>query len=447
MRLIVSGGVGFIALSFFTPIVYAAPEYLAPNTARTGTETIYCTSGWMPQQGGAEADCNNTLANEESSLVTRLSSEGKRQIGGVTYPLDCTERDASGGVEFQCTGRREISWIQEVRAEAGLSLVNHLSGRLTAGRDKSAIALFAEDPSLPHKSQKGIVDLDAELEKRFRARFGNNFHTMTLKNVAILASDVAIGSKISSLPTTISEENYVARNDTDSTQNRKFRITVTTREGERYSFERTLVRGSTQSTNLGFNVKGISGGVTTGLNRQLTIRNSSENSFEETRAYEEQFEQNVRPRTAMFIKVTRETSNDVYALTGSILFEAEIDVQYRWKDVYACGIFNTDRCSRWKTRIETHKLSQVVPEAERKFDMSGLVTISSSANSSTTISYAERPLSSLSETLKDEIAPEKFNPVIPEKDYIQVTNVPAGLNWRKVGTQVTCGFWIFRRPC
>lgn len=431
--------IAFLALvNIYPENTTAAQSRSGHLISSSGTETVYCQSGWYPTEGLAEADCYNELDGKREEVIRSLSAEGKRPIGGGNGPLNCDERVSGELTEHQCSGASDVNWEQDYTSHA----------KRHTGAKSEKLSLSKAGPSLllgMESAPLSFVVLDDELLKRFRAIFGNE--DMTLVSVSLLASDVSVGEKISSLPTTISEENYVAENRTDDPQTRHFRVSISTTEAERYAFTRTLVRGSNTSTTVGFNIQGVTGSSVSGLNRTLTIGSSTENNFSSTKSYEEQFEQNVNPRMAMFIKVRRETLNNTYKLQGAVLFEGVVRVTRRVKDVYACGVFNTDRCSRWKIRTVDYNLSQYLPEEQRKFDMDGVVTISSSVNTNTTITYATKPISKLPSSSLTDVPLVGPKTIIPEKDYQQIDMVPDHLEWKAVGDKEVCGFWIFKRSC
>src|SRR5690606_26962733 len=115
---------------------------------------------------------------------------------------------------------------------------------------------------------------------------------------------------------------------------------------------------------------------------------SRETSRTVNRTYTEEFSQRVDPYKTLVIKIRREILTDLYKLDGYIVFDGEVKIVHKYKDVYACGPFGTSRCSRIKTSNETLKLSQLLTAAERTLQLNGKVTISSSENTKTTTSYA-----------------------------------------------------------
>jgi hypothetical protein len=358
-------------------------------------------------------------------------------IGGTTESITCRERTQGGDIQHQCSTRSEVRWV-----EGGA--VSALVGGSSLGVDQSQAASQGGTQPLSSGSPTGGASytvLEDELMARFKAKHGPNYDSMALKGVSVIASDVRIGEKISSLPTSVSEENYVAKNDTSTAQTRHFVVSVSAVDRERYEFSKSVVSGTRLTGELSFEIKAgdltLGGSGTSERTRTLTLGNTRETTRETTRSYEENFDQTVQPRTVLFIKVQRESRNDIYKLEGGILFDGDVDVVHRWKDVYACGAFGTDRCHRWKERTDKYKLSQLLPAEQRRFELDGRVTVSSAANTSTVVTYAETPLSSL-HTVQDTELPIVAPRLDPARDYYRVAAPPPNLRYRPVASR-PCG--------
>lgn len=265
---------------------------------------------------------------------------------------------------------------------------------------------------------------------------------MGLTDVSIERSDVRLGTKLNSLPVSISEQDYVARNATSQEQTRSFKINITVVDRESYTFARALVSRQTNSTTMGFNIYGVSASTTGGTERSLTLNCTTVNEITNTRNYSEEFEQRVRPNTVMIIKVRRLSTNDVYSILGSLTIDGTVTVTTRHGDWYGCGPFNTDRCHRWRTRHTPYRLSSLLSAEQRTFDMGGRVTMSSSENTSTEISYAEFPIGQVPELAG------KDDGMALDGGAVEITpsEVPAGAVFR-ANVPRTCGFLFFKWDC
>lgn len=363
----------------------------------SGTEVVYAESNWYYSLGEAERDCIVRLDQKVFSTTQRLEREGKRTIGSTNYSIQSDERVWNDKIEYKCSGTTEINWV---------SIMENLKSS-----NKSTFS-FTQNPI--------IVVLEDEMLNRFKKKYTQGYHSMELKNIQILKSDIKVGKKVSSLPSTYNEENYILQNCTSQVQTKNVRLTVVTTEGENYLFNRSIMTRDSTTAGLSFNVSGFNPSISQVQSRDLTISSTRGAMISRNETYQEDFSQVVNPLKALIIKIRREIINEVFILEGPILFDAKVIVTDRWKDVYACGIFGTDRCSRWKEETKTFMLSQILSEEERTFQLDGNVSISSSKNTRTTSFYVEKDANCFQD-MNTEVRP--FNP-LNRFDFIVTDNPP-----------------------
>ena len=256
-------------------------------------------------------------------------------------------------------------------------------------------SLFGAQYSRPGVYLSGeFVVLEAELHRRFKTKFRGSYDTIEpISEIVILMSDVKVGDKISSLPSSIAQETYTLNNNSDDTQTKRIVVKVKTEERETISFEKAITTGNENKFKLGFEIKGLRAESETTSTRQTSITNKTEATTTRTREYEEQFEQKIGPRKRLVITIKREVLTDIYALQGTIVFDGRIKVKHQTKDVYACGPLGTGRCSRWKNKDRVFNLSDILSVEERTLSLAGKATISSSANTKTETTYTATDLS------------------------------------------------------
>ncbi|WP_434034833.1 hypothetical protein [Cupriavidus sp. a3] len=440
---------GTAALATATPVL-GAPAALFSS----GTQKIAATSDWFTSVGEAEGQLYDVLDAKTDEAEVSLAAAGRRVIGHSRGTADCEDRDTDdGSTKYRCSGEVEINWVDDAaKASTGQKAKSPLAGSLSAAVAKlgmvSAGASAADGPSLTPLTKvqslpRERIVVENYLLDQFRKKFRTDYNSMTLDSISVSQSDLVIGDVVTALPQSVNSEVYEFINGTNAQQTRTFNIGVTVVEREKFSFKKTVVTGRKETYSIkvdgSFKFGGIGmkseGSASVEKSRTVTVGRETEEENTITRKFDESFTQNVPAQSLLFIKVQREVSNNVYSLNGGVTFDGQVTVGWRWKDVYACGIGKTDRCSRWKSRQEKVQLSQILTPAERTVDLSGEVMVSSTANTKTKISWAEKPISDLpvdSATALDPsdkvglVDPSKF---LPGHDVRKVDMVQAGLIW------------------
>lgn len=439
----------------------AEPQLLVPSEIEvaapldapvgTGTETIRSISSWTDTQGEAERMVLSDLEEKETRAIEDLQTRGRRVIGSHTEAVICEEKTTTAEtVQFRCQGQTEINWSDESSSVSSRLLqksdiLNNLSARLSDVRNRTS------DVGGEDAVARESITLEPDLLNKFKTRYTSPYSAMDLPSLSVVKSDVTVGEVIRTLPVTVNEEKYSFENNTNGTQRRKFKVNVSVNEGETFDFTKKVVTGSVSKYEVKLHgeykvAAGLGGGASaTGTwekSRTVTIGNDHRISRTVTRSYEEEFEQEVPAMKAIFIKVQRESSSNVYGLTGSVVFDGDVNMRFDKKDVYPCGPGKTKRCKRTKSTYWTMKLSQLLTEAERTVDMSGRVTVSSAANSKTSIFWAEKPLEPSNNPLTTgpssaELSSAEDNdvaialpPLLAGRELRRETRVPEGLEFR-----------------
>lgn len=333
----------------------------------SGTENLFATSDWHKTQGEAEAQCLNEMDSLIESTISRLESEGKQVVGSVNYSLEFEEQEREDEIYFRCYTSTEVNWVYE------------------DSNDKNLLSeSFA---GIPKSTPSRFVVLEDELLNRFKRKFGAGYHSMELTSVSILASDVKIGNKISSIPDTFNNETYISKNCTQQTRNFKNRLQVTTVEGEKFSFEKAITTRNEAKFGLTYKVASAQ----FGMSRELKVTNRTEQSFQRTEMFEESFEREVSPMKELIVKIQRKVSTDVHKLEGNIIFDGNVRVTFSERK---CDRVRIGFSISWNCRnvhsSRNYLLSQVLNENERNIDINGQATISSSRNAETSVYYLEQ---------------------------------------------------------
>ena len=379
---------------------------LVPKTS-SGTEYAYAQSDWHYSLGDAERDCIQKIEGEISSIVSSLESGGKRVVGSTHYSIDSEEREVGDKVEYRCSSSSEINWVEN----------NSLNKNKQKGIDLSDKMVVQNNPS--------FTILEDELLNRFKKKYKKSYTTMEFNNIVVLESNVSVKDKISSLPSSFSEEIYVSENPTNTQQTKNIKISVSTTEGERVTLDKSITTRNETQFGFGFTAKVFNANGSIKQSIEMKIGSSRETSRTINRTYTEEFSQKVEPYKTLIIKIKREVLTDLYKLGGYLVFDGEVKIIHKYKDVYACGPFGLDRCSRTKTSTQTLKLSQLLSLEERTLNLDGQVTISSSENTKTTTSYAITDLPS--KDTDDELNKGKTLTFVNGQDFYIIKTLPANI--------------------
>lgn len=336
----------------------------------SGTETVYAESNWHYSLGEAESECISEIESEIENTINELEQQGKRIVGSTHYSIETDERENNDAVEYKCSARSDINWVE---------------AEVTSNK-----RLFDSDKELSSR----FVVLEEELMSRFNREFPkpDKYNSMSIEKISIVEADVRVQQKISSLPNSVAEETYVLNNNTNNEQTKNVKLTLATVEGEKFAYNQTVTTQDVVKFGLSYETKGfkVDGSVSRTWTNQ--IGKSEERHITRTRTYQEDFEQKIGPMKSLIIRIKREILNEVYKLEGFILFDGEVNIKLRWKNIRSCGRFGTDRCSEWKEQNYIVKFSQYLSEEQRKIILDGQVTISSSENTRTTTEYSEMDL-------------------------------------------------------
>jgi hypothetical protein len=211
----------------------------------------------------------------------------------------------------------------------------------------------------------------------------------SIRDLAVQRSNARVGQRISSLPTSLAHQEWSIENATGFEQSKDFTIDLETTEETEVKLSRTVE----SSTELKAEVKfGDVGGASASRSWTVTLGQERNARHTDTRKYSEEFHQRVPAHTAIRIDISREILNEVYALSGPIVLNGTLVVVRTVKDTYACGPLGTGRCSRTKTQRFEYPLNQLLSEADRTIELSGQMTLSSSANTRTVTRFTEYPL-------------------------------------------------------
>lgn len=241
---------------------------------------------------------------------------------------------------------------------------------------------WAEDRKGPD-----FVELEEQLLKRARPKL-KDATSIKIKKLNVVTSDVRIGELSSSLPSKMASDVRVLENRTSNEQMMDVSLSISTTEEETFTFTRGVKLNNELSVGIKYQVLDI------GAKRswELKIDSGEVKRFSGNKTYVEKFTQRIGPNKALAVTITREIINAIYKLEGTITFDGVIERTRTVKDVYACGNFGMDRCSRNKTTSSDVKISDILSLKDRTFSLSGEASISSSTNTRTTTNFTETNL-------------------------------------------------------
>lgn len=373
---------------------------------KSGTETVYAESNWHYSLGEAENECIREIEREIEETIDELERQGKKVIGSTHYSLTTDEREDNDTIEYKCSARSDINWIEvEISLNKGL---------------------FNSNKALSSR----FVVLEDELLARFASNFPrpDRYHSMSLSKISIVEADVRVQEKLSSLPNSMTEETYVLNNNTNNEQTKNVRLTLSTVEGERFTYTKNVTTQDEIKFGLSYEIKGLKADGSVRQTWTTQIGKSEERQITRTRTYQEDFQQKIGPMKSLIIRIKREILNEVYKLEGYILFDGDVNIKLRWKNMRSCGPFGTDRCAEWKEQDYTVKFSQFLSEEQRKITLDGQVTISSSENTRTTTEYSEVDLPT-SNSIDLKSIDTTMEGMLEGQEYLLLKNLPEGIKF------------------
>lgn len=328
---------------------------------KSGTETVYAESEWHYSLGDAERECIENIDREINDTVRDLESGGKRIIGSTHYSISSEEREENDETEYKCSANSDINWVYNTEKAGSYKSNNKID-------------------------EQRFIILEDELLARFIKNYGSSYHSIAIDKIVMLASDVKVGNKISSLPTTANEQIYVSRNCSSEEQAKNIKLSVSTTEGEKFTYDKSITTRNEASFGLTYKIFSAA----FKQSWDMKIGSSQETSIIRNKTYQEDFQHKVKPSKELIIKIKREVLNDIYKLEGFILFDGVVKVTFYKKDCQDTG-FGRRNCKHkyWDVYLN---LSQHLTEEERKFVLDGQATISSSDNTRTTTYYSENAI-------------------------------------------------------
>lgn len=391
---LVGGLLSAAAISLALPATAALAEPPSTLVLRDGVQRLSCQSNWQPTESQAERECLSSLQRDMSSARSRLRSQGRRVTNETHGPVNCEERTSNDRLQFRCRSSSEIDWI-DAALDADTPRTAFMVPPL-------AVAAMVAEGSIAQPGEEvqepgPVIYIDDEMMSRFWAARGNRAGALE-GTLRVERADVSIGNLINSMPQSVEQNNYVTRNFTDQPQPRHFDIGLQVTNSEIFRLSRTLTTHSSSTlraevtwTPANGGLGGSAGGERT-TTRTLEVGSATENSTSRVVTHNENFDLTVPPRTELYIKLERSVSNDEYELVGNITVDGTVAISHRRGDYHSCGPLGTRRCHRTWTEWERIRLSDVLSREARTIDLGGRAFIRSSANTTTLVTFSERPL-------------------------------------------------------